>query len=60
MQGSNAGHVIGPPILAAVVSATGGWHGAPWLFLFAAGVAVALALGIRAVEKVPAQDASFS
>ena len=60
MQGSNAGHVIGPPILAAVVSATGGWHGAPWLFLFAAGVAVALALGIRAVEKVPAQDESFS
>jgi MFS family permease len=60
MQGSNAGHVVGPPILAAVVSATGGWHGAPWLFLFAAGVGVALALGIRTVEKAQARDRPFS
>jgi predicted MFS family arabinose efflux permease len=54
MQGSNAGHVIGPPILAAVVSATGGWYGIPWLFLFAAGLGVVLSLGIRAVEKAQA------
>ncbi len=30
VQGSNLGQVIGPPTLALIVSATGGWEGAPW------------------------------
>ena len=51
MQGSNMGHVIGPPILAAVVSATGGWRGVPWLYLIAACTGVVISLGLRKLEK---------
>lgn len=30
MQGANAGQFVGPPLLAVIVTATGGWEAAPW------------------------------
>lgn len=30
MQGSNIGALVGPPMIAAVVTLAGGWHGATW------------------------------
>ena len=33
MQGSQVGHLVGPPVLAAVVSGFGGWSAAPWFMI---------------------------
>jgi MFS family permease len=41
VQGSHLGQLIGPPVLALIVSATGSWQSAPW---FLAGAALAGAL----------------
>ena len=51
MQGTNVGMLAGPPALAAVVVATGGWHHAGWLLLAFALAGCGLALMVRRVEK---------
>ena len=51
MQGSHLGHVIGPPVLAVIVTAAGGWHHSPLLFTIAGAVAVAASLLIRTLER---------
>lgn len=51
MQGSNAGQMIGPPLLAAVVGWAGGWHVSAWYILFFAACTAALSLRLRALEK---------
>lgn len=51
LQGSNSGHLIGPPILALIVGASGGWQGAPWLFMISGFVGLLLALVIRNIER---------
>jgi nitrate/nitrite transporter NarK len=52
-QGSNLGTLIIPPVLAVVVSVTGGWDGAPWLFAAAGSVGLLSSLGIRRLEAKP-------
>ena len=51
LQGSNTGHLIGPPILALIVGGSGGWQGAPWLFMISGFVGLMLALVIRRIES---------
>jgi MFS family permease len=51
LQGSNIGHLIGPPILALIVGGYGGWQGAPWLFVISGLVGLLLALVIRKIER---------
>jgi MFS family permease len=51
MQGGQLGQVIGPPVLALMVSMGGGWKSAPWLLGGAAAVGVALSLGLGVLEK---------
>ncbi len=48
-QGSNLGQVIGPPILALIVSATG-WEGAPWFLGSVAGIGILLAFCLVRLE----------
>ena len=49
-QGSNLGTLLIPPALAVVVSATGGWNGASWLFAIAGSIGILSSLGIRKLE----------
>ncbi|NWF57291.1 MAG: MFS transporter [Syntrophaceae bacterium] len=51
MQGGQMGQVIGPPVLALIVSMGGGWKSAPWLLAGAAAAGVALSLGLAILEK---------
>jgi len=51
MQGGQLGQVIGPPVLALMVSMGGGWKSAPWLLGASAAVGVALSLGLSVLEK---------
>jgi MFS family permease len=51
LQGSNFGQVIGPPALALIVSAAGGWEGAPWLLGSVAVVGVFLASCLARLER---------
>ena len=48
LQGSNLGQVLGPPLLAWTVSATGTWQSAPWILTAAAacGIVLSVFLGI--------------
>ncbi|MBM3567154.1 MAG: MFS transporter [Alphaproteobacteria bacterium] len=51
IQGSNIGGLIGPPAVAAVVTAAGGsWQGAGWLLLACGGVGLAAGLVLRRLE----------
>jgi MFS family permease len=50
MQGGQFGQVIGPPILALMVSMGGGWKSAPWLLGGSAAIGVVLSLGLAAME----------
>ncbi len=50
-QGSQLGQVIGPPVLALIVSAGGGWRSAPWLLGSSAVLGVCLAAGLGLLEK---------
>jgi len=50
MQGGQCGQIIGPPILALLVSTGGGWKSAPWLLGSAAAVGVALSFVLAAWE----------
>jgi len=51
IQGSQLGQVIGPPLLAWTVSATGTWQMAPWLLIPAALLGATLALVLAVLEK---------
>ena len=50
MQGSNLGQMLGPPAVAALAAATGGWTWSPLVLLAASAGGVALALGLRRLE----------
>jgi MFS family permease len=56
VQGSQFGQVIGPPLLAWMVSATGTWQTAPWLLIPAALLGAALALVLAVLEKKSRPD----
>jgi predicted MFS family arabinose efflux permease len=51
VQGSNLGHLLGPPALGAVVQASGDWQATAWLMLAAATITALLALLVRRVER---------
>jgi DHA1 family inner membrane transport protein len=51
IQGSNLGQVIGPPTLALIVSATGGWEGGSWFLGSVALVGVFLAACLARLER---------
>jgi len=51
MQGSNLGSLTGPPIMAFIVSTSGGWHGAIWHSALACLVGVGAALALARAEK---------
>lgn len=51
IQGSNLGQVIGPPALALIVSATGGWGGGTWFLGAVALVGVLLGLCLARLEN---------
>ena len=51
VQGSHLGQIIAPPATAALVVAWGGWQVAPLLLAPAAVAGIALAFGLRAVER---------
>jgi MFS family permease len=51
MQGSNLGQSIGPPALAKLAAATGGWTWSPAVLLAAAALGSALALLLRRLER---------
>ncbi|RPH87416.1 MAG: MFS transporter [Desulfobacteraceae bacterium] len=56
VQGSQLGQVMGPPLLAWMVSATGTWQTAPWLLIPAALLGVALSLVLAFLEKKSRPD----
>ena len=56
VQGSNIGSLAGPPALAAVVAAGGGWHAAPWLITVAALCGVVLAIVLARVDSGRGRD----
>lgn len=47
VQASHIGQLSGPPIVAAIADATGGWASSPWALLPAATVAFVAALSVR-------------
>jgi predicted MFS family arabinose efflux permease len=51
MQGSNLGQSIGPPALAKLAAATGGWTWSPAVLLAAAAIGGTLALLLRRLER---------
>jgi len=51
MQGAALGAVIGPPALAAVVAAGGGWQAAPYLLVSMAGLGILLGLLLGRIEE---------
>jgi len=51
VQGSQFGQVLGPPLLAWAVSASGTWQTAPWLLIPAALLGAALALVLSVLDK---------
>ncbi len=50
MQGGSVGSLLGPPALAVVVSAAGGWSGAPYLLVGAASAGIGLSLYLGRLE----------
>ncbi len=50
MQGAQLGQVLGPPLLALIVSNLGGWQAAPILLVPAAGLGILLSFGLAALE----------
>jgi MFS family permease len=51
VQGSQLGQVIGPPLLAWTVSASGTWQAAPWILTVAAACGIILAVLLGALER---------
>ena len=50
MQGSNIGQLFGPPLLAIVVTWSGGWDNSGWLMLVIGIFGASLAFGVRLIE----------
>ena len=48
MQGSNLGQFLSPPLIAALVAASGDWHDALWVTASAAGLGIGLGLALGA------------
>lgn len=51
VQGVNLGQVAGPPVVAAVVAATGGWEAGAWVFAAAGIIGTGLAFLVRGAER---------
>lgn len=51
VQGANLGQVAGPPVVAAVVAATGGWDAGAWVFAAAGTIGTGLAFLVRGAER---------
>jgi MFS family permease len=51
VQGNTLGQFVGPPIIAALVVATGGWAGMRWLYPFVGVAGLAIALALHRVER---------
>ncbi len=51
VQGANLGQVAGPPVVAAVVAATGGWEAGAWVFAAAGIIGTGLAFLVRGAER---------
>jgi sugar phosphate permease len=51
MQGSHAGNFIGPPVVAAVVAATGLWQGTFWILFACSVLGVLLGMVLGEIEK---------
>jgi MFS family permease len=51
VQGANLGGVIGPPLMAVLVGALGGWSETWWLMVVAGGVGLVLVARLRVVER---------
>jgi MFS family permease len=51
MQGAQLGQVLGPPILALIVSNLGGWQAAPMLLIPTAGLGSLPSFGLAALER---------
>jgi MFS family permease len=51
VQGANIGSLMGPPMVAALVSAGGDWRAPSWLLLAAGMLGILLATGLRAAER---------
>lgn len=51
VQGANAGQVIGPLALAAVVQATGSWDASVWMMVAACAAGTLAALAFRPIER---------
>ncbi len=51
VQGANLGQVAGPPVVAAVVAATGGWDAGAWVFAATGIIGAGLALLLRGAER---------
>lgn len=50
LQGNSIGVLIGPPLIAGLVIALGGWAHASWVMLIVGGIAMAAAIGIKIIE----------
>jgi MFS family permease len=57
VQGSNLGQTIGPPLVAAVASASGGWHNTPFVFCASAALGLICAWRIALLERHAARGA---
>jgi hypothetical protein len=51
MQGSNTGSTLGPPILALLVTWTGGWQAGAWLLCGMLGLCVIAAFAVGRNER---------
>jgi len=51
LQGSNGGILIGPPVVAAIVTGTGHWQATSWVMLGAGLAGATIAVILRRVEK---------
>ncbi|MGD9125004.1 MAG: MFS transporter [Desulfarculaceae bacterium] len=55
LQGAQLGSMAGPPLLAMIVSTSGGWDTAPWLLAASACLGIILSFILRAVEPFDPQ-----
>ena len=51
LQGANLGNTLGPPLLAAIVAASGQWHDGRYLLWASLGLCALGAAALRSVEK---------
>lgn len=51
VQGSNLGSLSGPPVMAALVSVSGGWQHSHWLLVACGCIGLILAFRLRALER---------